>query len=65
MDALHPYYTNVSSYRGMPPILLEQIRHFFQHYKDLEPDKWVKVKRWGEADEACRMIEDAIKAAGG
>jgi inorganic pyrophosphatase len=47
----------------MPPILLEQIRHFFQHYKDLEPNKWVKVNRWGEADEACRMIEDAIKAA--
>lgn len=63
VDALHPYYSNVSSYRNIPPILLEQIRHFFQHYKDLEPNKWVKVNRWGEADEACRMIEDAIKAA--
>jgi inorganic pyrophosphatase len=64
VDALHPYYSNVSSYRNMPPILLQQISHFFEHYKDLEPNKWVKVNRWGEADEACRMIEDAIKAAG-
>lgn len=59
-DALHPYYANVSSYRGLPGILVEQIAHFFQHYKDLEPDKWVKIVRWGDADEACRMIEKAI-----
>ena len=62
-DDLHPYYANVSSFRGLPQILLDQISHFFQHYKDLEPDKWVKIKRWGEADEACRMIEKAIAAA--
>ena len=62
VDDLHPYYAKVSSYRSLPQILLEQIAHFFQHYKDLEPDKWVKIKRWGEAEEACRMIEAAIKA---
>jgi len=61
-DDLHPYYANVSSYRGLPQILLDQIAHFFAHYKDLEAKKWVKIKRWGEADEACRMIERAIKA---
>lgn len=60
-DALHPYYANVSSYRGLPQILVEQIAHFFQHYKDLEPDKWVKIVRWGDADEACRMIEKSIE----
>ncbi len=64
VDSLFPYYSNVSSYRSLPPILLQQITHFFEHYKDLEPNKWVKVKRWGEADEACRLIEEAIKAAG-
>lgn len=63
VDALHPYYTNISSYRNLPKILLDQIAHFFGHYKDLEPGKWVEVKRWGEADEACRMIEEAIGAA--
>ena len=62
VDDLHPYYANVSSYRGLPQILLDQIAHFFAHYKDLEAKKWVKIKRWGEADEACRMIERAIKA---
>lgn len=60
VDALHPYYSNVSSYRDLPNILVEQITHFFEHYKDLEKDKWVKIVRWGEADEACRMIEMAI-----
>ena len=62
VDALHPYYTNITSYRSMPPILLQQISHFFEHYKDLEPEKWVKIQRWGEAEEACRLIEAAIKA---
>lgn len=63
VDDLHPFYTNISSYRGLPRILLDQIAHFFAHYKDLEPDKWVKIKRWGEADEACKLIEQAIEKA--
>ncbi len=63
VDDLHPYYAGVSSYRNLPDILVQQIAHFFTHYKDLEPGKWVKIKRWGEADEACRMIEKAIKEA--
>ena len=62
VDALHPYYTNVSSYRDLPKILVDQVTHFFQHYKDLEVDKWVKIVRWGEADEACRTIERAIQS---
>jgi inorganic pyrophosphatase len=63
VDALHPFHTNIESYRGLPKILLDQISHFFEHYKDLEPDKWVKIKRWGGPDEACRMVEKAIAAA--
>jgi inorganic pyrophosphatase len=62
VDELHPWYTNVGSYRALPQIVLDQIGHFFQHYKDLEKGKWVKVVRWGEAEEACRMIEQAIAA---
>ena len=65
VDALHPYYSNVSSYRSLPKILLDQIAHFFEHYKDLEENKWVKLQGWGEAEQACRIIEDAIKANGG
>ncbi|OAB56511.1 inorganic pyrophosphatase [Leptolyngbya valderiana BDU 20041] len=63
VDKLHPYYTDVASYRQLPEILLEQIAHFFQHYKDLEPDKWVKIKHWADADEARTMIERALEAA--
>jgi inorganic pyrophosphatase len=56
VDALLPYYANVAEYLDLPKILLDQIAHFFQHYKDLEPDKWVKIQRWGDADEARRLI---------
>ncbi|MDJ0894224.1 MAG: inorganic diphosphatase [Alphaproteobacteria bacterium] len=62
VDDLHPYYRNVSSYRDLPKILIDQITHFFAHYKDLEEGKWVEVERWAEADEAYRMIEAAIAA---
>jgi inorganic pyrophosphatase len=61
VDDLHPFYTNISSYRGLPKIVLDQIAHFFEHYKDLEPDKWVKITRWAEPEEACRLIDAAIE----
>jgi inorganic pyrophosphatase len=64
VDALHPYYANVVSYRDLPEVLRDQIAHFFAHYKDLEKDKWVNVTRWGESDEATRLIEEAIARAG-
>lgn len=62
-DQLHPYYKEVSSFRDLPQILLDQISHFFAHYKDLEKKKWVEVKRWGEAGEAEKMISEAIARA--
>lgn len=62
VDELHPWYTNVSSYRSLPKIVIDQITHFFEHYKDLEAGKWVKVDHWGEAEEASRFIEKAIAA---
>ena len=43
----------------------DQIVHFFEHYKDLEPGKWVKVERWVDADEACELIRQAIARAAG
>ena len=62
-DKLHPYYNDVTSYRDLRQVLLDQIAHFFTHYKDLEKDKWAKVLRWGEAGEAHKLIEEAIAAA--
>lgn len=63
IDRLHPYYTDVASYRDLPEILLSQISHFFAHYKDLESGKWARVIGWGDADEASRLIEEAIARA--
>jgi inorganic pyrophosphatase len=40
---------------------LHQIEHFFEHYKDLEPGKWVKIEGWGDAEEAKRLILEAME----
>lgn len=56
-------YAHVTNYTDLPEITLAQIEHFFSHYKDLEPGKWVKVIGWGDADEARQMIADAIARA--
>lgn len=53
-------YENVLDYTDLPQITLDQIAHFFEHYKDLETDKWVEVERWGDADEARQLIQEAI-----
>jgi inorganic pyrophosphatase len=54
-------YEKVLSYSDLPEITLKQIEHFFEHYKDLETSKWVKVLGWGDAGEAEAMILAAIE----
>ena len=56
-------YENVHNYTDLPTITRDQIQHFFEHYKDLEPGKWVKLIGWGDADEARRLIVEAIERA--
>jgi inorganic pyrophosphatase len=56
-------YESVHNYTDLPTITREQIQHFFEHYKDLEPGKWVKLIGWGDADEARRLIVEAIERA--
>ena len=53
-------YENIHSYEDLPEITRQQIEHFFEHYKDLEPGKWVKVERWDGPDHAKTMIREAI-----
>ncbi len=65
IDELHPYYKRVTSYRDLPEILMEQIGHFFEHYKDLEQGKWVKVVRWAEVGEAADLIRAGMERAAG
>lgn len=54
-------YENVLNYTDLPEITVKQIEHFFEHYKDMESDKWVKIERWGDASEAKQMIQQAIE----
>jgi inorganic pyrophosphatase len=56
-------YAHVMNYTDMPQITMEQIQHFFEHYKDLEPGKWVKLLGWGDAAEAKQLIRDSIERA--
>lgn len=56
-------YDRVQSYTDLPEITIKQIEHFFEHYKDLEPGKWAKIIRWGDAEEARRLIVEAVDRA--
>lgn len=63
LDDLHPYYGNIKALADVRPVLLDQISHFFEHYKDLEPEKWAKVQGWKDQDVAYRLITEAIERA--
>ncbi len=56
-------YDKVHDYTDLPPIQIQQIEHFFTHYKDLEEGKWSKTGGWGDHKEAQQMIMDAIERA--
>src|SRR5579862_1833225 len=56
-------YARIGNFNDLPEITLKQIEHFFAHYKDLEPKKWVKIKRWGGADEAHKIVLESIERA--
>jgi len=56
-------YENVHSYNDLPAITREQVQHFFEHYKDLEPGKWVNIEHWGDVTEAKSFIEAALQRA--
>lgn len=51
----------MTSYTQLSPLLIKQIQHFFERYKELEPGKWVKVEGWADAAEAKQEILDSIK----
>ena len=56
-------YDNVQTYSDLPDITLRQIHHFFEHYKDLEDGKWVKVLGWADADRARALVVEGIERA--
>ena len=56
-------YEGIDNFSDLPDITLLQIQHFFEHYKDLEPGKWVKIGDWMDADTARSLIAEAIDRA--
>jgi len=61
--ALTKRYDQVLNYADLPDITTQQIEHFFEHYKDLEPGKWVKIGDWHDAKVAKQLIVAAIERA--
>ena len=61
--ALTQRYDKVTNHTDLPEITLKQIEHFFTHYKDLEPNKWVKIVGWEDAATAKKMLIDAMARA--
>ena len=59
-EKLCKLYKNAEKPEDMSPLLLDQISHFFAHYKDLEEGKWVKIEGWVDADKARQEIMDSI-----
>ena len=57
-------FDDVDNFSDLPQIVLDQVPHFFEHYKDLEPGKWVQIGDWLDAEAAKGLIREAIKRAG-
>jgi len=62
-DKLTKRYEKIKDYTDLPEITLKQIEHFFTHYKDLEPNKWVKILGWGSVEEAQKIVTASIEKA--
>ena len=58
-------YDNVQNFSDLPEITLQQVQHFFEHYKDLEPGKWVRIQDWIDVDGAKRLIREAVERGEG
>lgn len=60
-DRILSIYSHWQKPEDMNPLRLNQIQHFFEHYKDLEKGKWVKVKGWKGPEEARKEILEGIE----
>ncbi len=61
LDSVSKFHHNVNSPNDIQPALLNLITHFFEHYKDLEPKKWVKIEGWHDAQAAKNEIIDSLQ----
>ncbi|ORU92475.1 MAG: inorganic pyrophosphatase [Cycloclasticus sp. symbiont of Bathymodiolus heckerae] len=60
VSKLTPLYDDVKSHEDIPKIVLDQISHFFEHYKDLEAGKWVKINGWQGVEGAGKEIMESV-----
>jgi inorganic pyrophosphatase len=65
IDKITQVNRQVRTYQDLPEIDLARIAHFFEHYKDLEPNKWVKLKGWEGPERAHQLILEGIERAKG
>ena len=61
IEKLCQQYRDIKTYHDVPELLLKSIEHFFEHYKDLEPEKWVKLNGWVDADAAKAEITASLE----
>ncbi len=61
VSKLDPSFEKINSIEDLPEALLNKIKHFFEHYKELEPGKWVKITGWEGAEKAKELISKAIE----
>jgi inorganic pyrophosphatase len=62
-DKVHPQFTDITEVAQLPAITRDVIKHFFEHYKDLEPGKWVKVTGWADRTAAEAAISASLARA--
>ncbi|MXV45304.1 inorganic diphosphatase [Saccharibacter sp. 17.LH.SD] len=62
-DKIHPQFSDITSVDQLPEITRKAIAHFFERYKDLEANKWVKVSGWADKAEAGKVILASLEAA--
>lgn len=60
-DSISARYVDIEDYTELPEITLQQVQHFFEHYKDLEEGKWVRIDGWKDAKVARALIVEAIE----
>ncbi|MGB6103666.1 MAG: inorganic diphosphatase [Pusillimonas sp.] len=61
VDKLYPPYRNIKTPADLPEEDLARIQHFFEHYKDLEQGKWVKIKGWEGPEAALKEIRESAE----
>src|SRR6476660_2890070 len=61
IERLSPLYRSIATPRDLPEIQLGQLAHFFEHFNDLDPGKWVRLAGWVGPDEAKREITDSVE----